>query len=382
MSGSEQINTCIKTACAALNREPAPDRSIVDKVIQCIKPYGEIAAPNDFYQWFCSMWQSLETLHSQNVTEAEWATLVERVVGEVQDMAANVNPKLRAMCASYVLASLSTHQVAQTRALRLLIQMSCQYGLVKDKEFFKWIINIMKQRIDAALEIKNNRDLFVETLIDFFYNVEAFNHDSIAVLCHTFSYETFKKTVDNTKKKQEEKFQQFRAKFASIAKLAVDSAFNGDNLFDFEILRDAKLLFKELDDKYKSVLTIFVEFGVHDFDAFLTEAPTFIKDNNLNEEKMYNTIRMLTLISLVQGKDEIPLDEAEEKTKLAGLPFKRLVINLNETKNAILKIVSENGHNSIQNKYCQPRLFDKDQKDFLDKCLTDAIQKLEATTSH
>ena len=365
---TQAIQQCLKTACEKLNREFKP-QDFVEQSIPIILEYVKIVKPDEYYQWFCSLWQAMETLYAHDVKEEEWASLVENVVGQVEDMPEDVNPKLRAMCTSYVLASLSAHRLAQARALRILIQMSTNLGLTKEPEFFKWIIGVMKKLLDESLAIRNNRNVFINVLIDFFKVVENYDHVSLTVLCEFFQNKKVSEYVrDNADLVESVKI---------IAKNALNSAFRGNQIFDFEVIKDTPILEKNLDKEHKAFLAIFVEYGYKEFIQLYDEYRTFISDNGLNEEQMFLNIRMLTLISLIQDKREISIEEAEEQTGLSGLQFKRLVIQLNETKNALIKIVSGSGGTKLQNKYCQPRIFDKEQDQILARGLETAIHNLK-----
>ena len=363
----QAIVQCLKTACEALEI-PFKENDLVAQSYTLIPKYVEKVNPEEYYQWFCSLWQSIETLYAQDVKEEEWANTVENVVAGVQNMYDEVNPKLRAMCVSYVLASLQTHKVAQTRALRLLIQMSTDVGLTQDPEFFKWIIGIMKKLLQDAIEIKNNRELFIKTLVNFFTFVKEYDHLSLSVLCSF---------LQNNKAAQYiQKTEELAEPIKAIAKNCLNSTFRGNQIFDFEIIFDTDLLKENLDKPHLEFLIIFVQLGYREFEQLLQNYPNFIQENDLKLEQMELNIRMLSLISLMQNKREVQIEEAEDATGLSGLDFKRLVIQLNETKNALLKIVSENGGTKIQNKFCQPRLFNEEQDNLLIRNLQTAIMHL------
>lgn len=364
----KQINACLTTASEKLGMEN-PKRSVKDGVLLYMIPYATAVEPGEFYQWFCSAWQGLEALYSAaEVKEGEMTTLVQEIIEKLQDMKENINRKLPAMCASYVLASLKPHPVAQTHALRLLIQMSYEFNLTDDPVFFKWIINIMKTYIVESVNIKHNRDRFVETIVNFFSRIKVYNHTSIGVLCTIFNLQKVKKLIKETDD------------LKLIAKNAVNSALNSTELFDFEVLANTKLIFDALDEPHKQILTIFVMNTVAEFELFLSHYPKFVEENGLDKQQMYLTIRMLTIISLVEGKPDVDLAEAERDTGLSGINFKRLVITLNQTGQTILKIDSRMENSRLVNKYSQPRRFDTAQVKELKIQLKAACEKLKEIT--
>ncbi|EAY10532.1 hypothetical protein TVAG_184340 [Trichomonas vaginalis G3] len=363
--GVKQVEACLKTAAEKTGIKNEKN-SVTEGILFYIVPFAKAAPANEFYQWFCSSWQSLDSLYSAvNVKEAEMSSLVQDIIGQLQELKENINPKLPAMCVSYVLASLNSHPVAQTYALRLLIQMSFEFKLTDDPSFLKWIISIMKRYIVDAVDIKHNRDTFVETIISFFDRVLSYDHTSIGVLCTIFNIPKVKELVKDV------------TQLSHIAKTAVISALNGTDLFDFEILKETDRLYASLPQEFKEVLEVFVNLGVIEFEEFLSRYPDFIDDNSLNLQQMYINIRMLTIIKLVQDKEYVDLADAETEVGLTGLDFKRLVIKLNQTGATILKIESRMENSRLVNKYSQPRLFDQKQVEELKKKLEIACQKLE-----
>ena len=264
--------------------------------------------------------------------------------------------------------SLNNHPLAQSYALRMLLNFAIKTELYQDKIFVRWLINFMKHRIDNMISNyqsdgqnkdiqKQQSQIFTTACVTFFDSIPVF--DTLCALSILQFYENKEFTQilqSKTQKKEDETDKQSRLK--SIAAKTFNTSLLDDTFFTFEIIRKTKLIYNNLNENQQKLLQIFVEGKVQDFDNFVKESQDYISSDKLDVDKMRDKILVLSFVSLAHGKKEINFTDVMSGLDLDKYHVKRLCVRINSTDVAKLSI------DSVQEKividYCQPRLMTDD----------------------
>ncbi|KAK8860408.1 Eukaryotic translation initiation factor 3 subunit M [Tritrichomonas musculus] len=366
------IRDLIESACQRYGIQVPRQNAIIKNACSVIPPLIEKMSEKEFYQWFCPVWQSFEYLYSDGGTENDWAQLVGQFASLLteypQEQGGFNHPSLRAMCVSFMMNSLNNHPLAQSYALRMLLNFAIKTELCKDETFVHWLINFMKHRIDNMISNyqsdgqnkdiqKQQSQIFTIACITFFDSIPVF--DTVCALSILQFYDTSEFTQilqSKSQKKEDEENKQNRLK--SIAAKTFNTALLDDSFFTFEIIRKTKLIYNYLNENQRKLLQIFVDGEIRDFEAFVKSSQEYINQDKLNLDKMKDKILVLSFVSLAHGKSTLAFTEAMERLNLDKYHMKRLCVRINSTDVAKLAIDSVNEQVIVE--YCQPRLMTDD----------------------
>lgn len=366
------IRDLIASACQRYEIPTPKQQGITKNACYIIPTLIEKMSEKDFYQWFCPLWQSFEYLYLDNGTEEGWAILVGQFASVLtetpQEDGGFKHPSLRAMCVSFMMNSLNNHPLAQSYALRMLLNFAIKTELYQENAFVRWLINFMKNRIDNMISNYSsngqNKDLqkqqsqiFTMACIKFFNSIPVF--DTLCALSILQFYGTSEFTqilLSKNQKKEDEAEKQKHLK--SIAEKTFNISLFDDTFFTFEIIRKTKLIYDYLNENQQKLLQIFVDGKVQDFENFVKTSQDYINSDKLNVDKMRDKILVLSFVSLANGKKTISFSEVMQGLDLDKYHVKRLCVRINSTDVANLSIDSVNEQIIIE--YCQPRLMTDD----------------------
>jgi hypothetical protein len=311
--------------------------------------------PREFYQWFCPVWQDFEfrilmecsdvNLLAYKVGQIAVA-LVERKSPTTQEF---THPSLRAMCMSFMMNSLQLHPLAQTYALRMLLRFASQTSLSQETAFVHWILRFMQKHIEAMIQIGDGRSLFIEACVGFFNAITLYDASSIAAVLKFFGSAEFKKHLTQASEQKQ-----------ALQRIAT-STFNAalterGQFFVFEIIRDTDLLFKSLDPQQQELLDVFVDGTLEQFDALIAAGKnTYVASAGLPLDALRFKMEILTFVTMAHDRETLSFAEAMAALKLDAFALKRLVVQINDTTVAQVRIDSVGERLLIE--YCQPRRF-------------------------
>jgi hypothetical protein len=311
--------------------------------------------PREFYQWFCPVWQDFEFRILMECSEAHLlaykvgqiaVALVERKSPSTQEF---THPSLRAMCMSFMMNSLQLHPLAQTYALRMLLRFASQTSLSQEIHFVHWILRFMQKHIEAMVQIGDGRNLFIDACVGFFSAITLYDTSSIAAVLKFFGSTEFKKQLAQGS----EHNQALRGIATSTFNAALTEP---GQFFVFEIIRETELLCKALNQQQQALLDIFIDGTLEQFDALVAAATnTYIADSGLALDVLRFKMEILTFVTIAHGQTELSFAEAMAALKLGVVALKRLVVQINETTVAQVRIDSVGQKLLIE--YCQPRRF-------------------------
>ncbi|OHT11794.1 hypothetical protein TRFO_18696 [Tritrichomonas foetus] len=350
------IENLIKSACEKYNLERPSNPAIIDQTKLVIRPLLQKMESKEFYQWFCPIWQNFEDLYSLEENETAWPELVGKIASALTERDSEDeefrNPILCAMCVSYMLASLNSHVVAQSYALRMLLLFATRTELSQNVPFIHWLLNFMQHRIDNMIEIRDDkqRELFTSVCVGLFDSIPVFDSLCSRSILKFFGTSEFTQILYNNKDQ--------KSHLESIATKTFNTTLSDDSFFVFETIHKTKLVYEFLTKDQQDLLKIFVSGGIGDFEAFVESHKDYIAKDNLDIETMRDKILVLSFVSLAHGKKSIGFPEAQKGLNLDKLSVKRLCVRINSTNAAKLSIDSVNEKIIID--YCQPRLMTDD----------------------
>ncbi|KAH0793520.1 eukaryotic translation initiation factor 3 subunit M isoform X2 [Histomonas meleagridis] len=336
----EQINIARK-------KSGIPDTPIKDLafVLQTeIPQYIDKLNPKEFYQWFCPVWQAYEYMYESSstssdkyvVSESEWSILVGKIASALTERKDEsiefTHPSLRAMCMSFMMSSLTNHLEAQAYALRMLLLFAIRSNLAKNSDFVHWLLQFMKRHIENTITIKQNRELFIDTCVDFFESVPVFDSLCVISILHFYRSPIFEKHLKKSNAKNEA--------LSNVATKAFNVTLCDDSFFVFEVMRDTKLIYDYLNQQQKDLLQIFVDGNLQQYDKFIEVNKDFISKNNLDQSKLRTKIMVLTFVSIAEDKTEVGFKEIMDQLQISSLELKKLAIHINSTGVASVKIDS------------------------------------------
>jgi hypothetical protein len=306
----------------------------------------------DFYQWFCQIWQDYEYNMISLTDEEEVARSVARLARPLTEGGVS-NPPLRAMCMSFMMNSLPGHVIAQSYCLRMLLLFAMQTTLCQERRFLRWILRFMEKRIDSMINIEKSRGLFVSVCVDFFHAIPKYDHLCVVSVLKFFGAQKFSKSL--TRNGETEK------KLRRIATETLNAALTEPGqFFVFEVIRDTQLVLNNLTDEQKEVLNVFVEGSFDDFEKLIaTGKNKYVTEAGLDQEMLRFKMRVLIFVSICWEKTTVSFDEIERACQLNDLALKQLVVRINATDAARVRINSVGRVFEVE--YCQPRQF-KDEE--------------------
>lgn len=333
----------------ARKKASLPDKEPTDllRVLKAEIPiYIKKMKPTDFYQWFCPVWQTYQYMYdtsgqtdpSYTINEKEWSRLVGVFASSLIERE-NENVKfehenLRAMCMSFMMNSLGNHPNALAYALRMLLVYAIRSDMTQNVDFIHWLLKFMQRHIDNTVSIKENRDIFIESCVEFFAAIPEKHFDSLCSISILKFYKNpmFKQSLQGSKKNNEN--------LKNVATKVFNVTLNDDSFFVFEIMSETELITKNLSQLQMDLLNIYINGGVKQYNDFVKANQSFVAQNKLNTDRMYFKIQALSLFSLVENKTEIDFEEVTNALQISVPNVKRLIISLNSTGVATIKIDS------------------------------------------
>jgi len=342
---------------------------------RAISEYIKKVDPKSFYQWFCPYWQSMEYVYSTGgnmVTDEDWSFLVGKVLDGLI-LSTEADPKLCAMCCAFVHSSLYSHVIAQTTALRMLIHLAIIRNLSTNPDFFSWLLHLMQDRIDEAIEVKDKRPLFIDVVFQFFASLKSYNELAIITLCRVFSTKkiisyVFPKAneLKAAKKEIQRSYSSFdlaksiedcKSNAAKIAKTVFKSAFQINSIFIFENICDSVILMPNYSPAEKQLLDIFVNGNMNDFLTFISKNKDLVREYDLNISHLREMMEVLVFVSLCSGQKVVSIKEISDACKIKEEDVKTLIPKINQSEVAVVKLNSLTGKADII--HCQPRTFNE-----------------------
>ena len=367
------IRDLIASACQRYELPiPTSQQGITKNACSIIPTLIEKMSEKDFYQWFCPLWQSFEYLYLDGGTEDGWAQLVGQfasVLTETPQEEGGFNhPSLRAMCVSFMMNSLNNHPLAQSYALRMLLNFAIKTELYQEKTFVRWLINFMKNRIDNMISNysshgqnkdiqKQQSQIFTIACVTFFDSIPVFDTLCALSILQFFGTTDFTQILQSKSQKEEDETNK-QNHLKSIAAKTFHISLLDDTFFTFEIIRKTKLIYDNLNENQQKLLQIFVDGKIQDFENFVKSSQDYINTDKLDIDTMRDKILVLSFVSLVHGKKVISFSEVMKDLDLDKYHVKRLCVRINSTDVAKLSIDSVNEQIIIE--YCQPRLMTDD----------------------
>ena len=351
----EKLTDALQSVGKKSSTFEAFEKDVSGAVRTALMELVETADEKKFYQIFCPIWQLFDgAIMSTIESEVEAADYVgNRVIKPLTEHKTGsqfVHERSRAMCVSFVLNSLDHRRLAQTYALRMLLLFATETSLCTHEPFVEWVLGFMQKQITHMIQIPKDRQLFIETCVEFFDSIpeKLYNCNTVHAIFKFFGSSEFRREL----KKPRGELPQ---KMVRVAKKTLDAAFLLEGqLFFFEIIKDTELLYKSLDEKQKELLEVFVTGDVEQFDKVI-QTNTYLKDSNIDVNMARFKIQVLTLVSLCEDKDKVSLADVEKKLKMDSLAVKQLVVKINKTDVARFKIDGLEGALVVE--YCQPRCF-------------------------
>ena len=302
--------------------------------------------PRDFYQWFCPVWQTYQYMYDSTslsgtefkIEEKEWSNLVgslaSALIERESDKAEFEHENLRAMCMSFMMNSLSSHLEALAYALRMLLLFAIQSNMSQNVDFIHWLLKFMQRHIENTVEIKDKRELFIESCVEFFAAIPEKHFDSLCVLSILRFYKSkkFEKYLTQCKTKDE--------CLKNVATKAFNVTLNDESFFVFEIMHETKLVYDYLTKQQRDLLDIYIDGDVQQYKDYIEKNQSYITENKLNADHMFFKIEVLTFFSLIENKTEIEFGEVTNALQISVPEVKKLIINLNSTGVATIKIDS------------------------------------------
>lgn len=370
----ESIENLIHLARQKYGRDDPPIKSLVDTAQGEIKFFLNIMDPKEYYQWFCQIWQSFEYLYSFGTDENSWLGLVGKFAASLterdDESIAFSHPSLRAMCMSFMLNSLNPHPKSQAYALRMLILFSTRTDLIKDEKFVHWILNFMVKRIDSTIEIKDGRDVFIDVVITFFTSLSKYDNLCVISIIRFFQTPDFEQICSNNPKHKES--------LQKIALKAFHVSLMYGSFFIFDVMKDIKLIYSNLSADEQAMLDIYVNGTITEFDKFISSHPKYIGED-LDLETIRYKMLVLSFVSLAEDKQTVTFAEAMDALKLDAKKLKQLVVKINETEAATVKI--DTVKETLIIEHCQPRVFSDKVWDQMADHMHSLIESLKRTAS-
>ncbi|KAK8885728.1 Eukaryotic translation initiation factor 3 subunit M [Tritrichomonas musculus] len=384
----------ISSACQKYDLPIPTQQAILKNACSIIPSLIEKMTEKEFYQWFCPVWQSFEYLYSDGGNENDWAQLVGQFASLLteypQEKGGFNHPSLRAMCVSFMMNSLNNHPLAQSYALRMLLNFAIKTELYQDKTFVRWLINFMKHRIDNMISNyqsdgqnkdiqKQQSQIFTLACITFFDSIP--DYDTVCALSILQFYGTteFTQILQSKSQKKEDETDKLN-RLKSIAAKTFNISLIDDTFFTFEIIRKTKLIYEHLNSNQQKLLQIFVDGQIKDFEDFVKSSQEYINNDKLDVNKMRDKILVLSFVSLVHGKKTISFSEVMNGLDLDKYHVKRLCVRINSTDVAKLSIDSVNEQIIVE--YCQPRLMTDDVWNSMATRLQSLAKSLLAESNH
>jgi hypothetical protein len=310
--------------------------------------------PKRFYQWFCPVWQDFEYVlfdcreHELSVKVGKIAEALVWAKGTPGQTTFS-HQTLRAMCMSFVMNSLHSHPESQAAALRMLLHFATLTDLCHDKQFIHWVLRFMQTRIEPMIQIKEQQPKFCQICVDFFKAIGRFDRFCVLAALKFFGAEDFRRTLI--------KVDECRPSLKAIATATFNAALVEPNqFFVFEIISDTELIKSNLDDKQLAILEVFVGGTIDHFDKLLaSELGKYFDEAVLDIKVLKFKMRVLTFVTIAHGKETIQFDEAAGALKLDVPGLKRLIVQINET--SIAQVRLDAVHKICIVEYCQPRRF-------------------------
>jgi hypothetical protein len=207
----------------------------------------------------------------------------------------------------------------------------------------------MQTRIATMTQIEDQQSFFCVVCVKFFRAIGKFDRFCVLAALKFFGAEDFRRLLINDKDQ--------RPALQAIA----TATFNGallepSQFFVFEIIHDTELIRTNLDATQLEILDVFVQGTIDQFDELLaSEKGQYFKDANLRIDVLTFKMKVLTFVTVVHGKEAISFSEATAALKLSTLELKRLIVQINET--SIAQVRLDAVHEMCIVEYCQPRRF-------------------------
>ncbi|KAH0790920.1 eukaryotic translation initiation factor 3 subunit M-like [Histomonas meleagridis] len=376
---SEIIKEQINSARKKCGMEETPIKDLAFVLQSEIPQFIDKLNPKEFYQWFCPVWQAYDYMYESSstssekyaVSESEWSNLVGKIASaltERKDKSQEfTHPNLRAMCMSFMMSSLTNHLEAQAYALRMLLLFAIRSNLSKNSEFVHWLLQFMIRHIENTITIKQKRELFIDTCVDFFESVPVFDTLCVISILHFYRSPIFRKYLLKNSSKSNA--------LANVATKAFNVVLSDETFFVFEVMRDTVLIYNYLTEQQKALLQIFVDGNVQQYNKFVETNKDFIVNNNFDQSKMKTKIMVLTFITLAEGKTEVSFKEVTDQLQISTIDLKKLIVHINSTGVASIKIDSVSQKLLVDQS--PTRLFEEKNWEDMSKQITVLINALE-----